>query len=122
MLGRWRKTLLLLFLLAVSAALVLRRAGRLTPEEAARRLERGAALLDVRTAGEFSREHVRGAINVPLRQLPSRLDEIPRDRPLLVMCERGPRSLTAAALLTAAGIPARPVKGGPGAWPAFLLQ
>jgi rhodanese-related sulfurtransferase len=111
-------------LLAVAAvlALLLSRAGRLSPEEAARELARGAALLDVRTAREFAGMRVHGAVNIPIQELRGRMDELPTERPLLVMCEHGPRSLMAAALLRARNINARPVAGGPGDWPEPLVE
>lgn len=110
-------------LVPVAAALIvlLRRANRLSPWEAASELERGAALLDVRTRREFAGQHVRGAVNIPIHELPSRPRDLPEGRPLLVMCEHGPRSLTAAAMLRARGIDARPVKGGPRDWPDSFL-
>jgi rhodanese-related sulfurtransferase len=120
--GRPRLALLLALALtvAVVATLLLRRVGRLSPEEAAREVERGAALLDVRTAREFGGRRVRGAVNIPIQQLRGRMGDVPAERPLLVMCEHGPRSLTAAALLRARGIDARPVRGGPADWPESL--
>jgi rhodanese-related sulfurtransferase len=60
-------------------------------------------LLDVRTPDEYRQAHLRGALLIPLDELERRLPEIPRDRPLLVYCAVGARSLTAARLLAAKG-------------------
>ncbi|MFP4009587.1 MAG: FAD-dependent oxidoreductase [Spirulinaceae cyanobacterium] len=49
-------------------------------------------LLDVREKGEFEAGHVSGAINIPLGQLRSRLDELPQDRDIYVYCQVGQRA------------------------------
>jgi NADPH-dependent 2,4-dienoyl-CoA reductase/sulfur reductase-like enzyme/rhodanese-related sulfurtransferase len=61
----------------------------------------GAVLLDVREASELVGElaAIPGAINVPLGELATRLAEIPRDRPVVVYCARGPRSFEAITRL-----------------------
>lgn len=46
-------------------------------------------LLDVRPAEEFRHHHLPGAQNIPFDQLPDRLTEIPRDKPVIAYC-RGP--------------------------------
>jgi rhodanese-related sulfurtransferase len=56
-------------------------------------------LVDVRTAGEFAGGHIPGAVNIDLQQLSSRLNEIPRDQPVVLYCRSGSRSATAARLL-----------------------
>lgn len=47
-------------------------------------LEQGALLLDVRTPGEFSGGHLHGAVNLPVAELPGKLDTLPKDKPLVV--------------------------------------
>ncbi len=71
----------------------------------AAKLEAGATVLDVRTEGEFRRGAYRGAINVPLQVLSSKLKRIPRDRPVVVYCASGSRSAAAVRLLRRAGYP-----------------
>ncbi len=67
-------------------------------------LQAGAVLVDVRTAGEFSSGHVRGAVNIPVDQLQGRLGELGgKDKPVIVYCQSGMRSRAAAAQLRAAG-------------------
>lgn len=51
-----------------------------------------ALLLDVREAYEYKPRRARGAVNIPMSQLQRRMDEVPRDRELLVICEHGTRS------------------------------
>ncbi len=61
-------------------------------------------LIDVRTPKEWRAGHLDGAINIPLGELPSRLDEIPRGARIATMCEAGYRSSLAASLLAREGI------------------
>ncbi len=61
------------------------------------------AIVDVRTPQEYAAGHIAGSQNIPLGELRLRLDEVPRDRPLLVQCESGTRSAIAASVLSAAG-------------------
>ncbi len=80
--------------------------------ERARRTE-GALLLDVRRSAEWREAHPPGAAHIHLGHLPARLEEVPRDRPVLVSCRTGHRSAIAASLLAAAGHPdVRNVEGG----------
>ena len=60
-------------------------------------------VLDVRTPGEWEGGHIDGAQHVPLNRLPRELDDVPRDRELVVTCKAGYRSSAAASLLQAAG-------------------
>ena len=79
-----------------------------------------ALVLDVREPEEYARHgHVPGAINVPQADLASRLDELPRDRPLLTVCRGGVRSLRAGQYLKQAGFgDVASVRGGTEAWRA----
>lgn len=84
---------------------------------AAARVRRGEALLlDVREPYELAQAHVEGAVHIPMRQVPARLAELPRDRPILVMCHHGGRSQMVADWLAANGLRAENVAGGIDAW------
>jgi hydroxyacylglutathione hydrolase len=61
------------------------------------------AVLDVRRSAEFWEGHVTDAQNVPLDELPERLNEIDRHQPLAVICAGGYRSSIACSLLARAG-------------------
>ena len=78
-----------------------------SPEELARRLALGIGeapfLLDVREPFEIPARALAGAVNIPLPALPSRLDDVPRGRDVVVYCESGVRSARALAILQAAG-------------------
>jgi hydroxyacylglutathione hydrolase len=60
-------------------------------------------VLDVRQAGEYADAHVPGSLHLTGGSLPDRLDELPRDRPIAVICASGYRSSVAASLLRRAG-------------------
>jgi glyoxylase-like metal-dependent hydrolase (beta-lactamase superfamily II)/rhodanese-related sulfurtransferase len=68
-------------------------------EAAAVEATSGALLLDVREPEEYAHGHIPGAVNVPQAELATRLGEIPRDRPVLVVCQAGYRSKRAAQFL-----------------------
>ncbi|HTO22990.1 MAG TPA: FAD-dependent oxidoreductase [Spirochaetia bacterium] len=59
----------------------------------------GPLLLDVRNLNEHETSHVRGALHIPVDELRFRLDEVPRDRPIIVHCRSGFRSHLALRIL-----------------------
>lgn len=78
--------------------------------------EMAVDVLDVRRPMEFAAGHVPGARNVPLGELPRRIEEI-ENRPLAVICAGGYRSSAAASLLARHGLTdLRNVAGGTEAW------
>src|SRR5262249_17749379 len=78
-----------------------------------------AVVVDVREPEEFANGHVPGAVNLPQADLATRLNEVPRDRPVFVICQSGFRSLRAAQFLSQCGIAGvASVKGGTAAWRA----
>jgi rhodanese-related sulfurtransferase len=87
-------------------------------DQLAERLREGSVVvLDVREIWEYNRRRVPGSMSVPLDQLPGRIAELPRDRPLAVICEHGNRSLAATGFLLGRGFEsAVSVRGGTDAW------
>ena len=83
---------------------------------AARLVEDDVLVVDVRESREYRPGHVPGAKNMPLSLLPALLPEVPKDRPVYVICQSGGRSAQATALMRAVGIDATNVAGGTGAW------
>ena len=73
-------------------------------------------LIDVRNPDEFAAGHIPGAALIPLPELAGRLDEVPTDREIHVVCQSGARSAQATELLTEAGVDAVSVSGGTKAW------
>ena len=77
---------------------------QISAEELAERVEAGdVAVLDVRGQAEWEAGHLPGVPNIPVGHLTDRLDEVPRDRPLVVHCQSGARSAIAASVLQARG-------------------
>lgn len=73
--------------------------------ELAGRLTRGeVAVIDVRGQTEWVAGHLPGVPNIPLGYLVDRFDDLPRDRPLVLLCQGGGRSAIAASLLQARGM------------------
>jgi hydroxyacylglutathione hydrolase len=60
-------------------------------------------VLDVRGEGEWKSGHLPGSLNVPVGSLDGRVNEIPRDRPVIVHCQTGARGAIAASLLRSRG-------------------
>ncbi len=74
-------------------------------------------LLDVREPEEYAHGHAPGALNLPQAELALRLDEVPRDRPVQVICQSGYRSLRSAQFLAQMGYDnIANVRGGTAAW------
>jgi rhodanese-related sulfurtransferase len=69
-------------------------------------------LLDVRHAEELALEQLPGVVNIPVDELRGRLDELPRDREILVICRSGQRAYYATRILVQNGFQARTVAGG----------
>lgn len=69
-------------------------------------------LLDVRSPEEYERGHIDGALNIPLPELRSRLDELPADRDIWVYCAVGQRAYYATRALLQRGRRVRNLSGG----------
>ena len=86
-------------------------------KEAARRFAAGeVVLLDVREPYELQRAAIPGAFHVPMRQVPARLAELPKTKPILVLCHHGGRSQAVADWLKPQGFDVANVTGGIAAW------
>ena len=92
--------------------------GQLTPSEAADYLasDAGYVVLDVRSQLEYDMAALPGSVLIPLPELSARLNEIP-DKPLIVICHHGIRSMHAAIFLSGEGFgPIYNLRGGIDAW------
>jgi rhodanese-related sulfurtransferase len=101
-----------------------------TPEEAEPELEldgpglrawvdagKAPLLLDVRELGELESGYAAQSFLMPMNEVPSRLQELPKDRPIIVMCAAGVRSFGVAHYLREQGLQdAWSLAGGVGAW------
>ena len=75
----------------------------MTPAEA-QAAGAGIQFVDVRGRNEYKDGHIDSALNIPLGYLPDHLDELPRDRLLVLQCQTGVRSQIAASLLEKHGL------------------
>lgn len=75
-------------------------------------------LLDVRSAAEFDGElgHLASAQLIPLDELRARIAEVPRERPVVVVCQTGRRSALATQILASAGLQVANLAGGMRRW------
>ena len=88
--------------------------GQMTAPEVARAK---VTVLDVRAESEWVEGHLPGARHIPLPELADRLAEVPTDRPLVLQCAGGSRSMIAASLLQAHGATnVANLTGGYSAW------
>ena len=85
-------------------------------ELAAARAGGPVPLFDVRQPEEYAAVHVPGARLIPLADVVARVREIPREGPVYVICQSGPRSQRAADYYRNLGIEAYNVAGGTKAW------
>jgi rhodanese-related sulfurtransferase len=78
-----------------------------------------AYLLDVREPDEWAAGHSRGAVHLPMMELPGRLSEVPDDRDVVVICRVGARSAQVVQYLLRNGwTNVRNLDGGMHAWAA----
>jgi rhodanese-related sulfurtransferase len=95
----------------------------ISPRDAATALDQAAGdpagplLVDVREPDEFAAQRATGAVLLPISEFVARHGELPRNRPLLVICQSGSRSASATMFLLQNGwTDVRNVEGGTGAW------
>ena len=72
-------------------------------DEAFKLREEGAFMLDVREVSEWNEFHMPEATLIPLGELPNRLNEVPQDQKIVVVCRSGYRSQTGRDTLLRAG-------------------
>ena len=78
-------------------------AKEISVEEAAKMREQGAFILDVRTPEEWNEVHIPDSTLIPLDELPNRVNEVPKDQDVVVVCRSGNRSQQGRDILLNAG-------------------
>ena len=63
-----------------------------------------ATVVDVRTRAEYAEGHAKGSINIPLQEIPARVEEFRKMENIVVCCASGNRSAQATAFLKQHGI------------------
>ena len=69
-------------------------------------------VLDVRPADAYTRGSVPGAVSIPLAEVEERMEEVPKEKPVYVLCHTGEWSVDAVYELEAAGYDAANIEGG----------
>jgi rhodanese-related sulfurtransferase len=81
----------------------------------------GFLLLDVREPDEIATASIAGATTIRMAEVPQHLAELPKDRPIVVMCHHGGRSAKVTGFLNANGYTnAVNLDGGIDAWSAGI--
>lgn len=75
-------------------------------EDAIRKIQSGAQLLDVRTPAEFNLKHHTGAINIPLKDIREAMNKLNPEQEYLVYCQSGRRAAAATFILAQQGFKA----------------
>ena len=73
-------------------------------------------ILDVREPNEFAGERIQGAVNIPIRDLPKRVGELPKGKPIIVYCKVGHRGSMAMMFLRGQGYNVQSISGGLDGW------
>jgi len=73
-------------------------------------------LLDCREPWEYQTAHIVGATLIPMQEIPQMLNDIPKDRPVVIYCHAGVRSFNAASWLKRQGVNALSMSGGIDQW------
>jgi len=89
-----------------------------TVEQLPPELPETVTVLDVREPVEWQHGHVEGSLHVPMMEIQQRVDELPHDRQVLVVCKVGARSARVAQFLQQQGIEAFNLDGGLLEWQA----
>jgi rhodanese-related sulfurtransferase len=120
----WPAMIGILIIILIGASLVLQGtnqalAKEISVEEAFQKYEAGTFVLDVRTQEEWDEYHAPNTTLIPLDQLPNRVDEVPKDQEIVIICRSGNRSLVGRDVLLEAGFEqVTSAAGGLKAWSA----
>ena len=89
----------------------------ISSSQAYEKYQKGTFLLDVRTQAEWDSYHIPNTTLIPLEQLAARVNEVPRDREIVVVCRSGNRSKQGGNILAQAGYEqVSSMSGGVNAW------
>lgn len=91
-------------------------AAEISVEQAYEKYQNGVFLLDVREPEEWNEYHVPNTTLIPLGELASRVNELPKDQEIVVICRSGNRSQQGRDILLQAGFNATSMAGGVKTW------
>jgi len=89
--------------------------------------QKKCVIVDVRTPEEFDEEHIDGAINIPLEEIPDKIKSLKKDKELILVCLSGLRAKKAAAAFESADFKVKVLNGGMIEWrralgPAYFAK
>lgn len=93
--------------------------GQITVHNLKNRIDKGEEwqILDVRSIYEYAHGHIDGSVNLTVNSLMTKMDTIPKDKPVALVCATGGRSSLGCRLLMSRGfINVYNVRGGMNAW------
>ena len=100
----WKIALGVVAVLAAAVIYIKLSAVRVPGADARQLVADGAMLLDVRTEREYQDGGIEGSVNIPVQELPGRMDELgAKDQPIVVYCQSGGRSAMAKRMLEGNG-------------------
>ncbi len=85
-------------------------------------MKSGVVVLDVRTPAERSSGNIPGSIHIPLDELRNRINELPKNREILVHCQSGQRSYFAARILEQHGFKVKNLSGSYLTWNGWFKE
>lgn len=88
----------------------------ITVSELRNRPSTPSVLVDVRSGSEFAAGHIPGAVNIPMDQIETRLDDLNVNLSIVLVCQSGQRARITAALLEPCGLQITVLEGGTKAW------
>lgn len=127
----WLFSLLGLLVVALSGFLIFRQSSatadtypqEISVSQAAAKRQAGAFILDVRQPEEWADAHIPGSTLIPLGELESRINELPRDQEIVVVCRSGNRSAQGRDILEQTGFSnVTSMAGGLNEWKAVGFE
>jgi rhodanese-related sulfurtransferase len=92
-----------IYLIAISGGETTGMPLEINAEQAYQKYQAGAFVLDVRTQAEWNEYHAPNTTLIPLDQLQARMNELPRDKEIVVVCRSGNRSQQGRDILLSGG-------------------
>lgn len=96
----------------------------ITPVEVLEKLKNGEELqlIDVREVEEWNEGHIEQARLIPMSSLPARIDELDKEKPIIMVCRSGARSHRTSEYLMQFGFDVTNMVGGMLAWPGEVKK
>ncbi|MBO8159220.1 rhodanese-like domain-containing protein [Thermosyntropha sp.] len=86
----------------------------ITSEDLQKKIDAGQDMMivDIRSPEDYAKGHIKGAINIPFKEVNKHFDEFPKDKPVYIYCYTGQTAGQTVAVLKVLGVDAYSVKSG----------